>query len=132
MFDCGQCTTWAPVLGEAGDVLGAEIRHVHALRARPEEADATQGVNGAFTVGLHRLQYLALGFVQVNLYRHVQFRRVGRHLLEARRADRVGRVGAEGDVHEVARLAVVAQGQALADVLVGAAAPGGRKVEHGE
>jgi hypothetical protein len=55
-------------LGEAGDVLGAEIRHVHALRARPEEADATQGVNGAFAVGLHRLQYLALGFVQVNLY----------------------------------------------------------------
>ena len=50
MFDCGQCTDVAPVCRQQGDVLVAQVRHVHALGAGAEQAEPVQRVQRAFAV----------------------------------------------------------------------------------
>ncbi|MNP10594.1 hypothetical protein D3C76_1027500 [compost metagenome] len=110
-------------------VFLADLGHVNRLEARPQQAQARQAGQRAFTALFDRLLHFEGGFMHVHVDRGVQF--FGDHpdFFQVFIAHGVGCMGAEGDFDAFVMLQVAKQLDTLANCFVRRAGARDRKVE---
>ena len=114
---------------QQGEVVIADLGHVHRLEARAEQAKPGEARQWPFAGLLDGLLHLECGFVHVHVDRGVQL--LGDHpdFLEVLIADGVGCMRAESDLDAFVMLEVAEQFDALTNGFVGAAGTGDREIE---
>ena len=114
------------------DLPAAELGHVHRQQARGEQAETLQARQGMDGVRLQGLVQLVGGLEHVHVDGQVQLLGEGEDAGQGLVGDGVGGVGGEGGADEGVTAVFVVQGQALAQVVLRAARPGGGEVEDDE
>ena len=115
---------------QQGQVVVADLGHVHGLEARAQQAQASEAGQRAFAPLGQALLHFEGGFMHVHMNAGVQL--FGQHadVFQLVVADGVRRMGAEGDRQARVLTQVVEQVQALAQRLIGIAGAGNREVQH--
>ncbi len=115
---------------QQGQIVVADLRHVHGLEARPEHAQPVEPGEGALLALLDSLLDLKCGLVHVHLDRGIQL--VGDHpdLLQVLIAHGIGRMRAEGDFDAWMVNEVVEQFDAVVQGFSRGVGTWNRKIQH--
>ncbi len=104
----------AVVLHQQCQILVIDLRHVHRLETRAEQAEAGQAGQRAFAVLGDGFGHFLGGFVHVHMNAGIQLVSQYANLFQLVVADRVRRVGAKGYADARMLLEVIEQLQACA------------------
>ena len=120
----------AVVLHQQCQVLVIDLRHVHRLEARAEQAEASQARQRTFAVLGDGFGHFLRGFVHMHMNAGIQLVSQYANLFQLVVADRVRRVGAESDANSRVLLEVIEQLQARTQRFGSVECAGYREVQY--
>ena len=109
-----------------------QLRHVHRLQRWRQQAQIVQEIDPGLPDAASRLGHLGRVFMQMRLYRPVEFLRVHPGFLQRPAGDGVGGVWPEHHVDQGVALEVVVQRHAPVQRFVGVVAPGVGEIQNRE